>query len=111
MVAKAEVFNPADVTMPMLAKVLGRNANEALVSTPEGALVLALISNALQTADQFRVSVEARQFFTDGRMDYFAHLIGLDPDFVRDAIRKVRGWPPVVPRAAGLFHAVAEGRP
>jgi hypothetical protein len=81
-----------NVSANMLTKVLRRNASEAIVATPEGALIMAVLHQAIFDADQKSYQDEARRFFTDGRLDLIAPLIGLDPQFVREVIGKVRPW-------------------
>lgn len=75
----------------MLVKVLARNANEVLVRTPEGRIILSVIGRAIADADSGRCR-EAERFFCDGRLDGFAQVIGLDPQCVRETIGKVRDY-------------------
>lgn len=85
------------ITAGKFADLLERNANETLASKPEGQLILALIETALIDADMVRKDrtpkfVDARRFFFDWRLELVAGLIGLDADFVRESLAKIRPW-------------------
>jgi hypothetical protein len=69
-------------------KVLVRHADSA--HCPEGQLMAAVITRAFQ--DALHGSRDARRFFIDGRMDWFAGLIGADVDAVKDMARRGHGY-------------------
>lgn len=69
-------------------KVLARHA--VCVHCPEGQLMAAVITRAFQ--DAMHGSRDARRFFLDGRMDWFAGLIGADAEAVRDFARRGHGY-------------------
>lgn len=69
-------------------KVLVRHADG--VQCPEGQLMAAVITKAFQ--DALHGSKDGRRFFVDGRMDWFAGLIGADADSVREMLRRGRAW-------------------
>lgn len=69
-------------------KVLVRHAD--CVQFPEGQLMAAVITRAFQ--DSLHGSRDARRFFVDGRVDWFAGLIGADADAVRELARRGHGY-------------------
>jgi hypothetical protein len=69
-------------------KVLVRHAECA--HCPEGQLMAAVITTAFQ--DALRGHRDARRFFVDGRMDWFAGLIGADSDSVREMAQRARAF-------------------
>lgn len=92
-------YHRRPVTPSLLARVLRRNA-DGVVDSSEGKLVLAVIVQAVadreiqprrghqQSLRDKYVIADADAFFRDGRMDVLANLIGLNPDFVREALAK-----------------------
>ena len=78
------------VTSSMIGAVIKHSADADLVATPEGNLIWAIINQAVSDAD--KGYQEARRFFSDGRLDAIAPLIGLSPQFIREAVAKVRHW-------------------
>jgi hypothetical protein len=69
-------------------KVLVRHAD--CVHCPEGQLMASIITRAFQ--DALHGSRDARRFFVDGRMDWFASLIGADANTVRDMAHRGHGY-------------------
>lgn len=72
----------------LFLRVLVRHAD--CVHCPEGQLMAAVITRAFH--DAMHGSRDARRFFLDGRMDWFAGLIGADADTVRDLARRGHGY-------------------
>lgn len=58
-----------------------------LEPSPELNLIIALIGQAWIDADRVTDS-ESVSFFVDGRGDYYAELIGIDPDFLQEVFMK-----------------------
>ena len=90
-----------NVTPNMFTKMLANNAD--LVDTGEVDLVLAVVNRTLDDAIQahwyhrgrkpFQAKAsEPCRAFTDGRVDAWVRLIGLDPVFVREQVVKTYPW-------------------
>ena len=69
--------------------VLSRAVNDALVSTPEAKMRIAVIKLALIEADK---SPAARSFFTSSVFYGLCGLLGIDKDYARELIRDHALW-------------------
>ena len=94
---KNRKFYPAKKVNALFAKVLVRRCENGDV--PEGKLMAAVIAQAFADASTGSEmdTIDARRFFVDGRMDAFADMAGIHPDFVRglyrDAMARVEREP------------------